>query len=47
MEKIAAIALGWLASNAAALVAGGYLGYRFGHYVEAVVSRVLGVIKKA
>lgn len=29
--------VGWILSNAGALVAGGYLGYRFGDKVEAAV----------
>lgn len=36
-----------LADNAAMLVLGGYLGYRFGSPVEAFVMRVLGLFKRA
>ena len=36
--------VGWLLSNAGALVAGGYLGYRFGDKVEAAV---IGLYSKA
>lgn len=36
--------VGWILSNAGALVAGGYLGYRFGDKVEAAV---IGLYSKA
>jgi hypothetical protein len=46
MEKYVMIAIGWIASNAVAIVAGGYLQYRFGHYVEPVIARVLAMLRK-
>jgi hypothetical protein len=35
-----------LVDNAGALVAGGYLGYRFGDKVEKAVIAALGLVKK-
>jgi hypothetical protein len=46
MEKYIAIAIGVLASNAIAIVSGGYLQYRFGHYVEPLIARVLSLLRK-
>jgi hypothetical protein len=46
MAQYIAVALGWIASNAIAIVAGGYLQYRFGHYVEPVLARVLSAFRK-
>lgn len=46
MEKYVLLALGWITSNAVAIVAGGYLYYRFGEYVEPVVRKVLGILVK-
>ncbi len=40
------MALGWAATNAVALVLGGYLGYRFGDKVEGYVKSLLGVLGK-
>ena len=36
----------YLASNAVALLAGGYLGYKFGPHVESLLSYVLGLLKR-
>ena len=44
MEKYIALAFAFLASNGLAIVAGGYLYYRFGKYVEPVVRRVLSLL---
>lgn len=40
------MALGWVASNAVALVAGGYLGYRFGDTVKEYAVKLLAPVAK-
>lgn len=40
------LALGWVATNWVALVAGGYLGHKFGDKVQAYVEKLLSYVKK-
>lgn len=40
------LALGYVASNAGAIVLGGYLGYKFGDKVEKYVLSLLSYVKK-
>ena len=46
MTHILHVIVGYVVSNAVALLVGGYLGYKYGDHVEALVEGLLGYVRK-